>query len=94
MSAAKSKPAPFAKAVTLSDSTSIDFEDTSIATRALYVGSGGDVSVEMAGRDGKGAGLSDPTVVFVSVLSGTILPVECFRVNSTGTTASSIIALW
>ena len=88
MSAAKAKPARFAKATTKSDSVGIDFESKGDATRALYVGSSGDVSVEMAGD------MLDPTVVFVSVLSGTILPIEITRVNSTLTTAGQFVALW
>ena len=91
---AKVKPGAFAKAVTTSNTVSIDFEGKSPATRALYIGSGGDLSVEMAGDNGQGAGMSDPTVIFVSVLSGTILPIEVTRVNVTGTTASSIVAIW
>ncbi len=90
----KSKPASFAKAITKSDSTAIDFEGGSHATRGIYVGSGGDLSVEMAGdRDG-GEGMSDPTVVFVAVPTGTLLPISVTRVNSTGTAASSLVAVW
>ena len=89
MSAAKVKPAEFAKAITVSDTVDIDFENTAPATRGIYVGSAGDISVEMLG-----AGLSDATVVFVAVASGTILPIGITRVNSTGTTAGSLVALW
>lgn len=89
MSAAEAKPAEYAKAITLSDTVAIDFDGKSHQTRAIYVGSGGDISVEMVGR-----GLADPTVVFLAVLTGTILPIEVTRVNVTGTTASSLIALW
>ena len=90
----QTKPAGFAIAVTLSDTTNIDFEGTAHATRALFVGSGGDISVEMAGNNEKGGGLSDPTVVFLTVLSGSVLPISVTRVNVTLTTASSIVALW
>lgn len=85
----KIKPAEFAISVTPSDSTDINFNGTSAATRGLYVGSGGDVSVEMVGN-----GLADATVVFVAVLTGTLLPIEITRVNVTGTTASSLVAIW
>ena len=72
----------------------IDFEGKGAFTRGLYIGSGGDVSVEMAGDGTPTGGLTDATVVFVTVLSGTILPISVTRVNATGTTATSIVALW
>ena len=86
---AKTKPAEFAVAVTVSDSVDIDFQGKGDSTRALWIGSGGDVSVEMSG-----SGLPDATVVFISVLSGSMLPIGVTRVNLTGTTADSIVALW
>ena len=57
--------------------------------RALYVGVGGDVAA--VSRDLTGA---ETAVVFKNVPSGTILPVRCRRVNSTGTTATDIVALY
>ncbi len=90
----QSKPGAFAKAVTKSDTVSIDFEGKAYATRGLYVGSGGDISVEMAGSDEKGKGLDDATVTFVAVPTGTLMPIRCTRVNSTGTGASSMVAIW
>ena len=85
----KTKPAEFAIAVTLSDTVDIDFNGRAEATRGLYVGSGGDVSVEMAGT-----GLADATVVFVAVITGTLLPIEITRVNATATTAANLVAIW
>ncbi len=52
---------------------------------ALYVGVGGDVSV--VGSDGV-------TALFKNVPSGTLLPIHVVEVNSAGTTASSILALY
>jgi hypothetical protein len=66
-------------AVTPSDST-----DIASVVRGLYVGTTGNVVV---------VNLDDTTCTFTSVPSGTILPVQCKRVNSTSTTASSIVAL-
>ncbi len=86
---AQTKPSEFAIAVTVSDSTNINFGGKGGPTRGLYVGSGGDISVEMAG-----AGLNDATVIFVAVPTGTLLPIQITRVNSTGTTASSLTAIW
>lgn len=54
------------------------------ATRALYVGSGGDLAVTM---------LSGATVVFTSVAGGSLLPLRVVRVRATGTTAGAIVGL-
>lgn len=72
-------PAIGAAAVTASDSA--DLTDT--PTRALWVGTAGDVKCDMQ---------SGETVTFKNV-SG-LLPVAVKRVYSTGSTASSIIALY
>lgn len=69
-----------AAAVTPSDATIIP------TTRALWIGATGNVAVRMA-TDGV-------TATFVGVPTGTILPVQCDRVLSTGTTATSIVAMW
>ena len=86
---AKTKPGENAIAVTLSDTVGIFATIGGGPTRALYVGSGGDISVEMFGP-----GLADQTVVFIAVLTGTILPIAITRVNATLTTASSLTAIW
>lgn len=75
-----SNPAQAAAAVTPSDSVDIPQG----RCRALYVGVTGNVSVVMNGA----------TVVFVAVPAGSILPVVASRVNLTGTTAASIVALF
>lgn len=54
------------------------------ATRALYCGSGGSLSVTM---------LSGTTVTFNSLADGTLLPIRAAKVLATGTTASSILGL-
>ena len=59
-------------------------EFTDVA-RALYVGVGGDVSV---------VSLNDQTVVYKNAPSGTIIPIRCKRVNSTGTTATDIVGMF
>ena len=73
-----SDPARYASAVTPSDSVNL-----AAPTRGLYVGGIGNISVEML----------NGTVVFSNVQVG-ILPVQCTRVNATGTTASLITAMW
>jgi len=67
-------------AVAVTPSNSVDIAATA---RALYVGSVGDVTVVTANGN---------VVTFVAVPTGTILPIRCTRVNSTGTGASSIVA--
>lgn len=54
------------------------------ATRALYVGSGGDLAVTM---------LSGAAVVLTSVAAGSLLPLRVVRVRTTGTTAGAIVGL-
>jgi hypothetical protein len=73
-------PAGRAAAVSPSDSS-----DLTSASRALYVGGAGDVVLMTVGDD---------TVTFVAVPAGSILPMRVKRVLSTGTTATSILALW
>lgn len=74
-----SSPAGIAWAVTPNDSN-----DMQQMSRALYVGTGGDVSVVTKGGY---------AVTFKNVLSGHILPVQCWRVCATDTTAQDIVAL-
>ena len=57
----------------------------SLSHNALYVGTGGNVSVEMA-TGGSG-------IVFNNVASGQILPIQITQVNQSGTTASNMVAL-
>jgi len=54
--------------------------------RAIYIGGAGNAVVVMENGD---------PITFYGLLAGTILPVRCKRVNSTGTTASmNIVALF
>ena len=64
--------------------------DTAIlpCTRALYVGTSGNISVLM------GDGQNSSAVVFYNVNAGMILPIQVERVYATATTASNIIALY
>jgi hypothetical protein len=77
----RSDPASFAVVVTPSDGT-----DLSFVTRAVYVGTGGDLNVDM---DGDGA-----TRLFVNVQSGSTLPISVRRIRSSSTSALNIMALW
>lgn len=71
-------PAGGAFAITPDDSGSI------YAT-ALYVGTGGDIKVDMENEDS--------AVTFAGVADGSILPIRVKRVYSTDTTASDIVGL-
>jgi len=71
-------PGQDAAAVTPSDTVEID-------ARALYIGVAGDVKIKTAlGSD----------VTFVGIGAGTILPVRAKIVFATGTTATSIVAIF
>jgi hypothetical protein len=78
MAFANDGPAAVAAAVTPHDTNLIDM------TRGLYVGGAGDVTVRM--RNGSNC-------TFTGVPAGSILPVQCDRVLSTGTTATNIVRL-
>ena len=51
----------------------------------IYVGVGGDVAIETSAGD---------QVTLVGLPTGSFVPVHLVKVMSTGTTATSIIALW
>lgn len=73
-------PAEGAAEITPDDST-----DLTQPSRALYVGTGGDVAVQMI--DGTSA-------TFAGVAGGSFLPLRVDRVLATGTTASGIVAIY
>ena len=68
-----------AAAVTKSDSTVL------AKTRAIYVGGAGALAVTMAGGG---------DVTIAAVPAGTTLPISVTKVLSTGTAATSIVALY
>jgi hypothetical protein len=74
-------PAENAVAVTPHNST-----DLAVASRALWVGGAGNISVEMVG--------GQSAVVFTGIPAGTWMPLRVTRVNSTSTTATSIVSVY
>ena len=62
-----------------------DSNDLVSVTRALYIGGTGNVTVRMKGKT--------TSVTFVAVPVG-ILPIRVDRVLVSGTTATSIVAMW
>lgn len=75
-------PATTGEAVTPSDTAGTG--DLTSISRALWVGTGGDLAVVMA--DGT-------ALTLANVPSGTLLPLRVKRVADTNTTASDIVAL-
>ncbi len=73
-------PARNARAVTPHDTNVI----TGGVCRSLYIGGAGAVAVRTADGD---------SVTFAAVPVGTVLPIQCDIVKSTGTTATNIVAL-
>ena len=67
------------------DVTPHNTNELSYVTRALYVGTGGNVAVTLQ---------DSGSVTFVAVPSGTVLPVRVKIVKATGTDATDIVALW
>ena len=62
-----------------------DTNELSNVTRAIYVGSGGDIVLVTVGGD---------TVTLVGVLGGAIYPVRAKIIKSTGPTATSLVGLY
>lgn len=61
-----------------------DEADLAYATRAIYVGQGGDVSVQLVSGD---------MVTLANAQSGTLYPMRVRRVLATGTTADLLVGL-
>ncbi len=72
---------PHAEAVTPSDSVEFD------GPVAIYVGTGGDVSVVPVLPAGASA-------ITITVAAGDFVPFLVRQVNATGTTATDILAVW
>lgn len=62
-----------------------DQQALAVVTRALFIGTGGDVAVRMFGGE---------TVTLANVPSGTLLPLRVDYVFATGTTADNLIGFW
>lgn len=62
-----------------------DANDLSVVTKALYVGTGGNIVVRTVD--------ATADVTFSNVPTGTVLPVRARAIRATGTTASQIVGL-
>lgn len=78
-------PYNFAQAITKSDTVNIALVGADCPVQALYVGAAGNFVAVF--EDGN-------TATFVVALAGTILPISCVRINSTNTTAATMLALY
>jgi hypothetical protein len=73
-------PARRGFAIAASDTT-----DLAAETRAIYVGTAGDLAAVLSSGD---------EVTFAGVGAGTLLPIRCRRVKATGTTAGQLVGLY
>lgn len=62
-----------------------DTSDLIAVSRAIFVGTGGDLSIVTVGGD---------TLTFRSLAAGSLLPVRASRVLASNTTASDLLGLW
>lgn len=76
----QSNPAENAVAITPDDNT-----DLTMRLRGIYVGGGGNITVQL------NAGTN---VLFTAVPQGTVLPICASRVMATGTTATNLVGLY
>ncbi len=72
-------PSAIAANITPHDTNTLTY-----ASRALYIGGTGNVTVVMNGV----------SVLFTGLPAGTILPIRTDKVMATGTTATSLVALY
>ena len=75
----KTEPATRAEAITTSDSVNL-----TEPCRAIYVGGDGDNVAVLGGS----------AITFAGAKAGSVLPINAIRVNSTGTTATNLVALY
>jgi hypothetical protein len=73
-------PSEYAVTIQPSDSSGLPY-----ATRAIYVGTAGDLRVRMLGHS---------EVTFVNIPQGAVLPLRVTQVFATGTTAANMVGLW
>jgi hypothetical protein len=74
--------APGSKAFAI---TPNDSDDLAEAARAVYIGTGGNVTCILAD--------DSSSVLFTAISSGTMLPIRVKKVFDTGTTASDIVGI-
>lgn len=73
---------PARHAFTITPNDNADFANFA---RAFYVGATGDVALTTVGGD---------DIIMVGLPLGSVVPVACKRIKSTGTTASNLVGLY
>jgi len=73
--------------------TRVDATPLAQPTRAIYVGTAGNLSVKMVGYDGDDPS-DNPVVLFKNLQAGQILPIRAAYVMLTGTTADDLVGLF
>lgn len=89
-----SSPVTIARAVTLTDNTALP----NGVCDAIYVGAAGNLALVLEdditpSTDAGGSPTMNP-VTFVALLAGQVYPFRCRSINSTNSTASSVVALY
>ena len=75
---------PASGAFSITPSDSVNFVTMA---RGIYVGTTGGTITVLLNKD------TGQTIQFTAVPAGSILPINCWRVNSTGTSATPLIGL-
>lgn len=83
LGAARNPDAPATDAYAITPHNTNDL-DAGRLPRAIFVGVGGDISVDFG---------TATAVIFKNIPAGTVLPIRPSRVRSTGTTATDLVAL-
>lgn len=68
-----------------------DVNDLPFATRGIFVGVAGDITLEMV--DPLGINSAKIPILFKNIAAGTILPLRVSRIHATGTVALAIVGL-
>ena len=74
--------------------TPVDATPLAQPTRAIYVGTAGNITVKMISYDPDDDTSNNPTILFKNVPAGAILPIRAAYVMLTGTTATDLVGLF
>ena len=63
-------------------------------TRAIYVGSGGNINCVLTGNVSSNVQHNDANSIFVGAVAGTFVPIRAKKIWIEGTTASSLLGIY